>query len=102
MLALGEQQLAVVELEVRVPPAPMAKVWIWPLLEAIRMLPSGVAASEIPWHESDVSDVGNGEPATSVSTPVAGLIWNEEIVRLPVLATNSRLFTGLRTIRLRP
>ena len=70
--------------------------------KAIRKLPSGVAASEIPWHESSVSEVAKGDPATRVSTPVAGLIWNEVMVRSPVLATNRRLLIGLSVIRLSP
>jgi hypothetical protein len=104
MPALGEQQFGVrgVANGVSVPPALMVKVSIWPLLEANRKLPSGVAASETPWHESYVSSVGNGEPATRVSIPVAGLIWNEVIVRSPVLATNTRLLIWLRVIRLSP
>src|SRR5436309_13851462 len=105
MLALGEQQFAVIEFGntgLSVPPALMVKVSIWPLLDAIRKLPSGVAASEIPWQPSSVSTVAKGDPATRVSMPVAGLIWNEVMVRSPVLATKSRLLTGLRVIRLRP
>src|SRR3954465_7478576 len=104
MLALGEQQFGVRGFTngVSVPPALMVKVSIWPLLEANRKLPSGVAASEMPWHESSVSNVGNGEPATRVRMPVAGLIENEVMLRSPVLATNSRLLIGLRVIRLRP
>src|SRR5882757_6828320 len=104
MPALGEQQFRVIGLGngLSVPPAPMVKVSIWPLLDAIRKLPSGVAASEIPWQVSNVRVVAKGEPATRVRMPVAGLIWNEVMVRSPVLATNSRLLIGLRVIRLRP
>src|SRR5260221_14522759 len=109
MLALGEQQFVVIvgfpvtgfNSGVTAPPAPMVKVSIWPLLEANRKLPSGVAASEIPWQVSSVSTVATGDP-TRVSMPVAGLIWNEVMDRSPVLATKSRLFIGLRVIRLRP
>src|SRR6478672_10002712 len=97
MLALGEQQFGVrVGNGASVPPAPIVKVWIWPLLEAIRKLPSGVAASDMPWQLSRVSAVGKGEPATRVSMPVAGLIWNDVMVRSPVLATKSTLLIRLR------
>src|SRR5215467_13898192 len=54
MLALGEQQFAVVPRSERAPFAAMAKVWIWPLLEANRNRPSGEAASEMPWQLSSV------------------------------------------------
>src|SRR6185437_3661185 len=36
MLAFGATELAAVETDVRTPPAPMLKVLIWPLLDAIR------------------------------------------------------------------
>src|SRR5437660_11822086 len=66
MLAFGEQQFAVVPSNDSAPFAAMANVWIWPLLEAMRNFPSGVAASEMPWQVSSVSPLGNGEPATAV------------------------------------
>ena len=81
MLALGEQQFVVIVAlsvtglinGVTAPPAPMVKVSIWPLLEANRKLPSGVAASEMPWQLSSVSYCGNWRAPTRVSTPVAGI-----------------------------
>jgi hypothetical protein len=109
MPALGEQQFVVIvgfpvtgfNSGVTAPPAPMVKVSIWPLLDANRKLPSGVAASDMPWQPSSVSTVATGDP-TRVSMPLAGLIENEVMVRSPVLATNSRLLIGLRVIRFRP
>src|SRR5579859_1096223 len=96
MLALGEQQFVVVPRSESAPPGAMANVWIWPLLDAIRNFPSGVGASEMPWQLSSVRPLGNGEPATGLSTPLVGLIWKTLIVRSPVLATNRRLSIWLR------
>src|SRR5579859_3299827 len=73
MLAFGEQQFVVVPRSESAPPAPMAKVWIWPLLEAIRNLPSGVGAREIPWQLSRVRLLGTGDPAARVNWPLLGL-----------------------------
>src|SRR4051812_29900544 len=109
MPAFGEQQFVVIVgfpvtglmSGAIVPPAPIVKVSIWPLLDAKRKLPSGVAASEIPWQVSSVSIVATGDP-TRVSTPVDGLIVNEVILLSPVLATNNKLLIGLSVIRLRP
>src|SRR6185503_8469614 len=106
MPAFGEQQFAVtvgfnVTGLISGLTAPLVNVSIWPLLAAKRKLPSGVAASEIPWQASSVSIVATGDP-TRVSTPVDGLIVNEVILLSPVLATNNKLLIGLSVIRLRP
>src|SRR5436309_14721389 len=80
MLAFGTTGFAAVEREVSTPPAPMLKVVIWPLLEAIRKRPSGVALREIPEHASSVRLEANGEPAADVNAPLAGSIWNALMV----------------------
>src|SRR6185312_11196750 len=74
MLSMGVQHAVVVEDRLSVPVGETAKVLIWPLLDAIRNFPSGVAASDIPWQLSSDSPLANGEPATSVRAPVVVLI----------------------------
>src|SRR6476646_5199004 len=80
MPAFGEAGFTAVESEVRVPPTPMLNVLIWPLLEAIRKRPSGVALREIPEQASSVSPEANGEPAAAVNAPLVGSIWNALMV----------------------
>ncbi len=99
MLAFGTTEFAAVESSVSVPPAPMLKVLIWPLLEAIRKRPSGVALREIPEHASSVSPEANGDPVAAVSAPLAGSIWKALMLWSPPLETNSRLFPALRARR---
>ncbi len=99
MLAFGVTGFAAVKSELNTPPAPILKVAIWPLLEAIRKRPSGVALREIPEHASSVSPEAKGEPAVAVNAPLAGLIWNALIVLSPPFETNNRLFPALRARR---
>src|SRR5947209_16519027 len=101
MLSRGVQHVAVVNrgAAVSAPVAVMPNVMICPLLEAIRKLPSGVAATDMPWQLSKVSPVANGDPATSVNAPFAGLMVKELIVMLPVLATKRRLLCSRRVLR---
>jgi hypothetical protein len=87
MPIMGEQQLAVLAAGLRDPSAAIAKVLIAPLLEAMRKRPSGVAAREMPWQESRVSPLANGEPATAVKAPEAALIFIAVIVWSPLLET---------------
>src|SRR5262245_46968171 len=99
MLAFGVTEFAAVESAASVPPTPMVKVLIWPLLDAMRKRPSGDAASEMPLHASSVRPEANGEPAAAVRAPLAGSIWNALIVWSPPLETNNRLLPALRTRR---
>src|SRR5215472_3717476 len=98
MLAFGTTEFVAVKRGVSAPPTPIAKVLIWPLLDAMRKRPSGDAASEIPLHASRVSPDAKGDPAEAVSAPLAGSIWKALIVWSPPLETNSRLL--LKTRRL--
>ena len=79
---MGEGNKDAVEDKVSAPVAPTLKVLIWPLLDAIRKCPSGVAASEMPEQLSNVSPLAKGDPATAVRAPVAGLMRNTLIVEL--------------------
>src|SRR5690348_6456992 len=99
MLAFGTTGFAAVESDVSTPPAPMLKVLIWPLLEAIRKRPSGVALREIPEHESSVKPEANGKPAATVNAPLVGSIAKALMVWSPPLETNSRLLPALRARR---
>src|SRR6476469_11278038 len=99
MPAFGAAGFTAVESEVRVPPTPMLNVLIWPLLEAIRKRPSGVALREIPEQASSVSPEANGEPAAAVNAPLVGSIVNALMVWSPPLETNSRLLPALRARR---
>jgi hypothetical protein len=80
MLAFGVTEFAAVETALRVPPTPMLKVVIWPLLDAMRKRPSGVALREIPEHASSVSPEAKGEPAAGVNAPLVGSIWKALMV----------------------
>src|SRR6476646_8191044 len=99
---MGEGNKDAVEDKVSAPVAPMLKVLIWPLLEAIRKCPSGVAASEMPEQLSNVSPLAKGDPATAVRAPVAGLMRNTLIVWLPPLETKRRLLARLAVMRSMP
>ena len=64
ILAAGVGRLATLETRLRDPLSATLNVLIVPLLEAIRKLPLGVAASEMPAQLSSVSPLANGDPAT--------------------------------------
>src|ERR1700686_1003947 len=99
MPAIGVGKVAEVAIKLRCPPAATAKVLIWPLLDAIRKLPFGVAASDMPWQLSSVSPLAKGEPAIGVKEPEAGAICSTLIVWSPLLATNIKFLAPLTVIR---
>src|ERR1051326_5816349 len=98
MPTVGEQQLFVCGPGIRMPLAATVKLWMMPLLEAIKRAPSGVTASETPWQLSSVSPLGNGDPGAAVNAPLVESIWKALIVWSPLLETNRRLFAALVTI----
>src|SRR5690349_6706032 len=98
MLAFGTTELAAEATAVSTPPAPMLNVLIWPLLEAIRNWPSGVAASEMPLQASSVRPEATGVPA-AVRAPLVGSMENALMVWSPPLETNNRLSPALRARR---
>ena len=99
MPTMGDGNKEAVEDKVRAPVGATLKVLIWPLLDAIRKWPSGVAAREMPEQLSKVSPLAKGDPATAVRAPVAGVMRNTLIVWLPPLETNRRLLARLAVIR---
>src|SRR5580765_1906922 len=102
MPAIGVGELVAVETRLSAPFAATLNVLIWPLLEAIRKLPLGVAAREMPAQLSRVRPLENGEPGAGVKVPVKGAICITLIDWSPALATKRRFFPGPIVIRSMP
>jgi hypothetical protein len=93
MPTMGEGNKEAVEDRLNEPFTAMLKVLIWPLLDAIKNRPSGVAASEMPAQLSRVSPLGKGDPATAANTPVAGVMRNTLIQTGASACKNSHFLT---------
>ena len=102
MPTMGEGNKETVEDRLNEPFAAMLNVLIAPLLDAIRNLPSGVDASDIPWHESRVRPLAKGDPTMPAKPPVAGVIRNTLMVWFPPFETNRRLLARLTVMRSMP
>ena len=68
MPTMGVGNKEAVEDKLNAPFTATLKVLIWPLLDAIRKWPSGVAASEMPEQLSKVRPLAKGDPATAVKS----------------------------------
>ena len=91
MPTMGVGNKEAVEERLSEPFAATLKVLIWPLLDAIRKWPSGVAASEMPAQLSSVRPLEKGDPAIAVRAPVAGVMRKTLIVLVTAVGDKKKI-----------